>query len=342
MGYSVDADELERLRGSHPIVDYILEYRSITKLKSTYVDALPKAVNPTSGRVHTSFNQTITATGRLSSTNPNLQNIPVRSEQGRRVRHAFIADRRPEYRLFPNAVLLSADYSQIEVRLLSHITGEPFLVEAFQRGEDIHAATAAMVYGVDPSEVTPEMRRIAKTVNFGVMYGMQAFGLSRDSGLSQAEAQQFITRYWERLPKVRAFFDETIRQGTINGYVSTEMGRRRYLPDLTSTNAQRRMAAERMAVNMPLQGMAADIIKIAMIRLDERLHTDERRAAMLLQVHDELVLEVAEEDVSATARVVQDAMENAVQLRVPLVAEVSVGERWDEMTPLELAAPAAR
>lgn len=340
-GYSVDADELERLRGSHPIVEYILEHRSIAKLKSTYVDALPQAVNPVTGRVHTSFNQTIAATGRLSSTNPNLQNIPIRTEQGRRVRHAFVADTRPEYRLFPDAVLLSADYSQIELRLLAHMSGEPFLVEAFQRGEDIHTATAAIVYGVKPEEVTPNMRRVAKTVNFGVMYGMQAFGLSRDSGLSQAEAQAFISQYWDRLPKVRALFDEILRQGTIHGYVSTEMGRRRYLPDLTSTNGQRRMAAERMAVNMPLQGMAADIMKIAMIRVDKALRESGVRAAMLLQVHDELVLEVAREDLAETAKIVQDTMQHAAELRVPLVAEVSVGPRWDEMEPLELAMSAA-
>jgi DNA polymerase I len=334
-GYSVDADELERLRDKHPIVAMILEHRSLTKLKSTYVDALALAVDPESGRVHTSFNQTVAATGRLSSTNPNLQNIPVRTEDGRRVRHAFVSDRRPETRLFEDAVLLSADYSQIELRVLAHMSGEPFLVEAFGNGEDIHRATAAAVYGVEPGDVTGDQRRIAKTVNFGVMYGMQAFGLSRDSGLSNADAQKFIDQYWARLPKVRALFDETIRNGARYGYVSAPSGRRRALPDLTSSNGQRRLTAERAAINMPVQGAAADIIKIAMVRLREALADSPLRAKLLLQVHDELVLEVERADVDATAELVVGTMEAAMELSVPLVAEVRAGDRWDQMVDLE-------
>ncbi len=333
-GFSVDADELERLRGAHPIVGLILEHRSLAKLKSTYVDALGLAIHPETGRVHTSFNQTIAATGRLSSTNPNLQNIPVRSEDGRRVRHAFVADTRPAYRLFEDAVLLSADYSQIELRLLAHMSGEPFLVEAFRNGDDIHRATAAIVYGIDQDAVTANQRRVAKTVNFGVMYGMQAFGLARDSGLSNADAGRFIEQYWARLPKIRELFDATIGEGVKNGYVSAPSGRRRYLPDLTSSNGMRRLGAERMAVNMPVQGTAADIIKVAMIRLHDALSDSPLRARLLLQVHDELVLEVERADLEATAALVQTTMEGAAELSVPLLAEVNTGARWDEMVPI--------
>ena len=341
-GYSVDADELERLRGAHPIVGLILEHRSLSKLRSTYVDSLAQSVHPETGRVHTSFNQTIAATGRLSSTNPNLQNIPIRTDEGRRVRHAFVADTRSSHRLFDDAVLLSADYSQIELRLLAHMSGEPFLVEAFRNGDDIHRATAAIVYGIDLDAVSPNQRRVAKTVNFGVMYGMQAFGLARDSGLSNAEAGRFIEDYWARLPKVRELFDRTVAEGARNGYVAAPSGRRRYLPDLTSSNGMRRLSAERMAVNMPVQGTAADIIKVAMIRLRDALEGGTLRARLLLQVHDELVLEVARDDLAATAELVLTTMEGAAELSVPLLAEVNAGPRWDEMEPIpRLAASAA-
>ena len=340
-GYSVDADELERLRGSHPIVGLILEHRSLSKLKSTYVDSLAQSVHPDTGRVHTSFNQTIAATGRLSSTNPNLQNIPVRTDEGRRVRHAFVADARPDFRLFDDAVLLSADYSQIELRLLAHMSGEPFLVESFRRGDDIHQATAAIVYGIDLDEVNPNQRRVAKTVNFGVMYGMQAFGLARDSGLSNADAGRFIEQYWARLPKVRELFDRTINDGARNGYVVAPSGRRRYLPDLTSSNGMRRLGAERMAVNMPVQGTAADIIKVAMIRLHDALGQSDLRARLLLQVHDELVLEVERADLDATAGLVLSVMEGAAELSVPLLADVNAGPRWDEMESIARVATSA-
>jgi DNA polymerase-1 len=335
-GYSVDSDVLENLRESHPVVGMILEYRSLGKLKSTYVDALPLQVNPKTGRVHTNYNMTVAATGRLSSTNPNLQNIPIRTELGRRVREAFVADRRPSSRIYENAVLLSADYSQIELRLMAHMSGEPFLVEAFRAGEDIHRATAALVYGVDPPNVTSDMRRVAKTVNFGLLYGMQAFGLSRDTGLSRADAQRFIDQYWSRLPRVRAFFDETLQFGVTHGYVETMSGRRRSAPDLTSSNGQRRMAAERMAINMPLQGSAADIMKIAMLRLDERLEAKQLPAAMILQVHDELVLEVDAGHAEEVGQHVKGVMEQAWQLSVPLEADVSVGDNWNEMRPLKV------
>lgn len=335
-GFSVDSDVLESLRSRHPIVELILEYRTLGKLKSTYVDALPNAVNERTGRVHTSYNQTIAATGRLSSINPNLQNIPVRTEVGRRVRHAFVADHRPEHRLVDDAVLVAADYSQIELRLLAHMSGEPFLVEAFKSGQDIHAATAQLVYGVGPGEVTSDMRRVAKTVNFGVMYGMQAYGLSRDSGLSRADAQKFIDDYWARLPRVRALFDETLAFGAAHGYVRSPSGRRRYLPDLTSSNGARRQGAERMAINMPVQGTAADVIKIAMVRLHAALKESGLRAKMLLQVHDELVLEVDRPHVEDAARLMVEVMENAYPMSVPLVAEVQSGQRWDELEELVL------
>ncbi|HET7094148.1 MAG TPA: DNA polymerase I, partial [Thermomicrobiales bacterium] len=333
-GYSVDADVLEAIRERHPIVELILENRALAKFLSTYVEALPKQVSPRDGRVHTSYSQTVAATGRLSSSNPNLQNIPIRTAEGRRIRRAFIADHRPEHRLFDDAVLVSADYSQIELRLLAHLSGEPFLVEAFQHGDDIHRATASIVYAVPHEEVTADMRRVAKTVNFGVLYGMQAFGLSRDSGLSREDARKFIDEYWARLPKVREFFDETLRFGVAHGYVVNEYGRRRYLPDLISPNGQLRMAAERQAINAPLQGQAADIMKLAMIRLAAELRRTGLRARILLQVHDELVLEVDRPDLEAVARLVRDTMQNVVELRVPLVVEVSAGQNWAEMEDL--------
>ena len=340
-GYSVDAEQLERLRDAHPIVAMILEHRSLAKLKSTYVDALGAQINPDTGRVHTSFNQTIAATGRLSSTNPNLQNIPIRSDDGRRVRHAFIADTASDHRLFEDAVLVSADYSQIELRVLAHLSEEPFLIDAFRNGDDIHAATAATVYEIDPSEVTANQRRVAKTVNFGVMYGMQAYGLSRDSGLSNTEAQRFIDQYWARLPKVKHLFEQTVSDGVRNGYVAAPSGRRRYLPDLTSSNGMRRLGAERMAVNMPIQGMAADIIKVAMIHLDAALESSDLQARLILQVHDELVLEVARADVEQVADLVRMTMENAVELTVPVEVEVNTGARWDEMHAIERVAATA-
>jgi len=334
-GYSVDADVLEGLRDKHPIVPLILEHRTLAKLKSTYVDSLPQQVSPVDGRVHTSYNQTIAATGRLSSTDPNLQNIPIRTEMGKRVRRAFIADRRPEHAIVPDAVLLSADYSQIELRLLADQSGDPFLIEAFTRGDDIHRATAAIVHGIPPEEVTSDQRRIAKTVNFGVLYGMQAFGLSRDTGLPRAEAQAFIDQYWARLPRVKQYFDEVLEFGVKHGYVTSPSGRRRAAPGLTSANGQMRMAAERMAINMPLQGGAADIMKLAMIAVDEELRKrPELQARMLLQVHDELVLEVSERDLAETADLLRRTMQGVADLKVPLLVEVSAGPNWEEQRDL--------
>jgi DNA polymerase-1 len=328
---------LEALRNDHPVVPLILEYRTLSKLKSTYVDALPLEVNPETGRIHTSFNQTIAATGRLSSVSPNLQNIPIRTEIGRRVRQAFIADQRAGFAVQEDAVLLAADYSQMELRILAHMSGEPFLIDAFTQGLDIHRATAALVSGIDPDEVTSDQRRIAKTVNFGILYGMQAFGLSRDTGMPRAEAQEFINAYWERLPRVRAFFDKVIEDGLVHGYVSTIRGRRRYLPDLSSSNGMRRQSAQRMAMNMPIQGTQADIIKQAMITLEERLIAENLPATMILQVHDELVLEVSANALQSSAKAVKEVMENAFVLDVPTLVEVRTGQNWEDMSPLEIA-----
>ena len=330
-GYSVDSDVLEGLRDEHPLAPLILEYRTLSKLKSTYVDALPLEVNPETGRVHTSFNQTIAATGRLSSVNPNLQNIPIRTEIGRRVRRAFVADHRPDRGLYDDAVLLAADYSQMELRILAHITEEPFLIDAFTSGEDIHQATAALVSGVKPEDVTPDQRRIAKTVNFGVLYGMQAFGLSRDTGMSRADAQAFIDAYWERLPRVKKFFDKVIGDGVRDGYVSTMRGRRRYLPELTSSNGARRQGAQRMAMNMPIQGAQADIVKQAMLNLEHEIVERGLSATMILQVHDELVLEVSEDELESAAKVVKNTMETAFTLTVPTIVELRTGQNWDNM-----------
>ncbi len=333
-GYSVDSDVLEALRDTHPVVGLILEYRTLAKLKSTYVDALPTQVNPDTGRVHTSYNQTIAATGRLSSINPNLQNIPIRTDVGRRVRRAFIADQRPASRLYKQATLLAADYSQMELRILAHMTEEPFLIEAFRSGDDIHRATAALVHGIDPSEVTAEMRRIAKTVNFGILYGMQSYGLARDTGMSRADATAFIENYWSRLPKVKTFFDDILRFGATHGYVRTLSGRRRYLAELLSSNGARRQGAQRMATNMPIQGTQADIVKLAMIALDKELRARKLPATMILQVHDELVLEVERAEREEVGRVVKRVMETTYELSVPVIVDLNTGDNWELMSPL--------
>ncbi len=334
-GFSVSQDVLEGLRTEHPIVDSILEYRQLLKLKSTYVDALPAQVNPKTGRVHTSYNQTIAATGRLSSTDPNLQNIPVRTGIGRSVRRAFIADNRPNRQVWDEeAVFLSADYSQIELRLMAHMSQDETLLTAFNEGQDIHSATAADVFGVDLKDVTSDMRRVAKTVNFGIMYGMQAFGLSRDTGMSRDEAQQFIDRYMSRLPGVREFLERTKQQAANQGYVQSMFGRRRYLPEITSSNFNIRLGAERMAINMPLQGSAADIMKLAMIQVHSALAEKKLRSRMLLQVHDELLFELPRSEVETLATLVKQIMENVVELSVPLGVEQSVGPNWDQLEPI--------
>ncbi len=337
-GYSTDVHTLEALSGQHPIIDLLLSYRQISKLKDTYVDALPLLVNKKTGRVHTSFNQTVASTGRLSSSDPNLQNIPVRREQGREVRRAFIASDSPENSIMPGpTVLLSTDYSQIELRVLAHITGEERLQEAFARDEDIHALTASQLYDVPLDEVTTEMRRTGKTINFGIIYGMTGFRLARDTGLSQKKAAEFVRLYMEQFPRIKALFDETVRKAEERGYVETALGRRRYFPDINSSNPQRREAARRAAVNMPIQGMAADIMKQAMIDVFAALRQSGLRARMLLQVHDELLLEVAEDELQDTAQLVGEKMSTAVKLSVPVKTDAKWGKSWGDMQPVMVA-----
>jgi DNA polymerase-1 len=324
-GRSTDADSLESLRGEHAVVDVILEWRQLSKLKSTYVDALPLLCSA-DGRVHTSFNQAVATTGRLSSADPNLQNVPVRTGFGQRIRHAFIAD--------PGQSLVSADYSQIELRVLAHVSEESELIAAFARGEDIHRRTAAEVYDVAPEAVTPDQRRIAKVVNFGVVYGLSDFGLARDTGMDQEAARMYIDKYFESFPAVARYLERTRMHAREWGWVETFMGRRRHLPDIRAANRQLRGAAERMAVNMPIQGAAADIMKLAMIRFDSALRAAGLSSRLLLQVHDELVLESPDDELDAIVPLLRDAMGGAAQLVVPLVVDVKVGTNWMEMTPL--------
>jgi DNA polymerase-1 len=321
-GYSTDEDVLEALKEAHPLPGRILAYRTLEKLRGTYVEALPRLVNPATGRLHTSFNQAVAATGRLSSSDPNLQNIPVRTEYGRRIRAGFIPGK-------PDHVLISADYSQIELRILAHLSGDAALREAFARGEDIHRDTAARVFGVPAEAVTPEMRRQAKAVNFGVVYGISAFGLARNLGIEQKEAQRFIDAYFAQYPGVRAWLDATIALAKAQGYVTTLLNRRRYLPEMKSSDVNVRRAAERMAINTPVQGSAADIIKLAMVRLDEALRT--RAAEILLQVHDELLVEAPERSAEQTAALMREIMEHAVPLDVALKVDLGIGKNWAEI-----------
>jgi len=301
----------------------VLEYRQLTKLKSTYVDALPALLNPTSGRLHTTFSQTGTATGRLSSANPNLQNIPIRTEVGREIRAAFTAE--------PGHVLLAADYSQIELRLLAHFSKDPLLVEAYRRGDDIHTLTASQVFGVPPLMVTPDHRRQAKVVNFGIVYGLSAFGLSQNLGIEPAEAKQFITAYFEKYKGVRAWIDKTLEETRREQKVRTLFGRVRPIPDINSKNANLRGFAERTAVNTPLQGTAADLIKLAMIRIDAELRKRKLRSKMLLQVHDELVFEVPNNEIDALKHLVTERMEHVQELGVPLKVDIGTGPNWRDL-----------
>ncbi len=325
-GYSVDAEVLEMLKGTHPVIDNLLEYRQLGKLKSTYVDGLLALIHPKDGRVHTSFNQTIASTGRLSSSQPNLQNIPIRTEVGRRIRRAFLAD--------PGCVLLTADYSQVELRILAHITREPALVAAFERNEDVHAATAARLYKVPLSEVTPAMRRLAKTINFGVLYGQSPFGLARVADIPLDEAAEYIRSYEATFPLVKAYVEETKNLARTQGYVETLLGRRRYMPDLLSLPLMQRQAAEREAINMPIQGTNADIIKIAMVRLQHHFEELDLRSKMILQVHDELVFEVPEDELELVKGIVRATMEEAMTLSVPLKVDMKIGPNWYDVAPV--------
>lgn len=316
-GYSTDAETLEELQ-SHPIAAEVLKYRLLSKLKSTYLDGLGNLIG-SDGRVHTTFNQTVAATGRLSSSDPNLQNIPIRTDEGRSIRALFKPGEGYD-------CILSADYSQIELRLLAHMSGDANLIDAFNRGQDIHARTAAEVFGVSIDDVTPDLRRKAKAVNFGIVYGISDYGLSRDLHISRKEAGEYIDRYFKRYPGVKDFLDATIAQAHRNGYVSTMFGRRRYLPDINSKNFNKRSLAERMAMNTPIQGSAADIIKLAMIRAEEGLRGFGSR--IIIQVHDELVLEAKSSELDDVERILRTAMEEVAELKVPLVVDISDGANW--------------
>ena len=324
-GYSTDANSLEGLKGLHPVVDQILEYRQVSKLKSTYVDALPDMVNPLTGRVHTSYNQTGSAPGRMSSSDPNLQNIPIRTEMGRQVRRAFVAESAPDRLLF------AADYSQIELRVLAHISQDPGLLEAFHRGEDIHASTASLMFDVPLIDVVPDQRRVAKVLNFGVIYGLSAHGISQQTGFSREEGASFIETYFAKYPGISEYLERVKVQVRAEQYVETLLGRRRYLPDINSPNFNVRGGAERMAINMPIQGTAADIMKLAMIRVQNRLDDEGLQTKMLLQVHDELVFETPKEEMDAINDLVCDEMPAAMDLDVTLKVDTKWGSTWGDM-----------
>jgi len=322
-GFSTDADTLEKLAEAHPLPAKLLEYRGLAKLKSTYSDALPTLIDPADGRIHTRFHQALAATGRLSSTDPNLQNIPVRSEAGRRIRRAFVPR--------PGRLILSADYSQIELRILAHLSADPTLTEAFSTGEDIHARTASEVLGIAKNQIDAEARRLAKVINFGIIYGMGPQRLAAQLGISFADASDYIKRYFERLPGVRTWLDRTLEEARERGYVTTMYGRRRYLPELRGGPGGARAQAERIAINTPIQGTAADLIKLAMVRLHSTITEKKLAAQMLLQVHDELLLEVDNDALEAAGAAVRGEMEGVAALRVPLRVELKAGPNWAEL-----------
>jgi DNA polymerase-1 len=321
-GYSTDVDVLTELARSHELPAEILAYRSLSKLKSTYVDALPALINPQTGRIHTSYNQTVTATGRLSSSNPNLQNIPIRTLEGKRIRQAFIAA--------PDWLLISADYSQIELRVLAHLSGDETLLEAFSSNEDIHSRTASDVFGVFPQMVNADMRRQAKVINFGILYGMSAFGLAKELGVSMKMAQEYIDGYFKRYKKVRIYLDGILEGARRDGFVCTLLNRRRYLPELKSKIPSVRQFAERMAINTPIQGTAADLIKVAMVNIDHLLKKKNLSARLIMQVHDELVVEAPAKEKEAVMQLVKKEMEEVIKLKVPLKVEIAAGKNWDE------------
>lgn len=321
LGYSTDVDTLEKIADEHPCIPLILRYRQVAKLNGTYTDALMRKMDR-NGRIHSYFDQTGTATGRISSSEPNLQNIPVRTEQGREIRRAFVAAE--------GCVLVDADYSQIELRVLAHMSGDEGMCDAFCRGQDIHTRTASEVYGVSPEEVTREMRSASKAVNFGLVYGISEFGLARNIGVSRAEAAGFIRRYFEKYPGVKKYMDQSVRDGYDRGCALTLMGRRRQLPELKSSNGNTRSFGERVAMNAPVQGTAADIIKLAMVRVEKRLEEEGYRARLILQVHDELILEAPRDEAEKVKQLLKECMEQVVELKVPLVAEVNIGESWYE------------
>ena len=320
-GWPTDEQTLLEIADRSPVIDAILEYRGLRKLLSTYIEPIPTYISPVDGRVHTTFNQALTSTGRLSSSNPNLQNIPVRTDDGREIRKAFVPDG-------PGKVIMSADYSQIELRIMAHLCGDEHLCEAFRNGVDVHSATASRIFGVDVAAVTPEQRRVAKTANFGIMYGISAFGLSQRLKCSRTEAKQIIEDYFTSFPSIRGFIDETLRFARENGYVETIFGRRRYVPDVNSTNGNVRSFAERNAVNAPIQGSAADIMKMAMTGVWRKIAAEGMKSRMVLQIHDEIVMEVPSFEINDMKAVLISEMENVVKLNVPLTVECNYGTSW--------------
>jgi DNA polymerase-1 len=320
--YSTSEETLQKIRGEHKIIDYILDYREVKKLLSTYVNALPEIIDINTKRIHTTFNQSVASTGRLSSVRPNLQNIPIRTDRGMKIREAFIPRK--------GCILLAADYSQIELRIMASLSKDKSMIEAFNNGLDIHSATAAKVYNVDINDVDRKMRSNAKSVNFGIIYGISAFGLSQNIGISRGEAKIIIDQYFDEFPDIKAYMDKCIMKARELEYVETIFGRRRYLKDINSRNAIMRGAAERNAINAPIQGSAADIIKIAMITIEKELKDKNMQSRMIIQVHDELVFDMLPEEESDLRRIVKDSMSNACDLSVPLVIDIGTGANWLE------------
>ena len=321
--YPTDEDTLSALADRHPIINEILEYRGVKKLLSTYIEPFPNYVSPVTGKVHTTFNQALTATGRLSSSKPNLQNIPIRTERGKEIRKAFVPSR-------PDGLIVSADYSQIELRIMAHLSCDTHLIEAFRNSQDVHAITAAKIFGISPDEVTSDQRRIAKTANFGIMYGISAFGLSQRLHIGRAEAKKIIDDYFTNFPAISAYINDTIAAARETGYVETLFGRRRYLPDIDSRNATVRALAERNAINAPIQGTSADIIKLAMVNVDRRIEAEGLQSRMVLQIHDELVFDAVAEEVARLEQIVREEMENVISLSIPLTVECNHGNNWLE------------
>ena len=321
-GYSTNADVLEKLRDKHEIIDKITEYRQIVKLNSTYVEGLSNIINPISGRIHSSFNQTITTTGRISSTEPNLQNIPVKTEMGREIRKVFIADN--------HCKLVDADYSQVELRVLAHMSGDEHMIEAFQNDIDIHSKTASQIFDVDVNEVDSKQRSEAKAINFGIVYGKTDFGLSQDLNIPVPQAKAYIESYFANYDKIKVFMDDAIKNATDNGYALTIFNRRRYIPEINSSNFMVRNQGKRFAMNAPIQGSAADIIKIAMVNVYNRLKDEQLKSRLILQVHDELIVESVEEEIDKVCKIVKEEMESAVNLQVHLDVDLNVGDSWYE------------
>jgi DNA polymerase-1 len=322
-GYSTDISVLTGLAKVHPLPAEIVSFRTLSKLKSTYIDSMPELINPATGRIHTSYNQTVTATGRLSSSAPNLQNIPIRTDEGKRIRAAFITE--------PGWKMLSADYSQIELRILAHLSRDTTLIDAFAHDQDIHTRTAAEIWGVTPEDVTAQMRREAKVINFGIVYGMSAFGLSQQLDIEPRLAQAYIDDYFRKYKGVQDYIDQVITSAQERGYVATLLNRRRYVPEIKSGNVTARKFAERTAINAPIQGTAADLIKVAMIRINERMRREQFTGRMILQVHDELIFEAPEQEIERLRDLVKSEMEGVLEMSVPLKVDISWGNNWSEV-----------